>query len=81
MRELQKYLSIKSRLYLATRTLVKSWFCLLLVYEQDKVARLGAKVTMKGLGRGKKRLQHNIVDLFPDISTVSDRQGLRGEWT
>ena len=41
--------------------------------EQDKVARLGAKVAMKGLGRGKKRLQHNIVDLFPDIPTVPDR--------
>ena len=41
--------------------------------EQDKVARLGAKVTMKGLGRGKKRLQYNIVDLFPDIPMVPDK--------
>ena len=27
------------------------------------------KVAIKGLGRGKKRLQHNIVDLSPEIST------------
>ena len=52
VRELQKYLSI----WQARRTLVKSWLCLLLVCEQDKVARLSAKVAMKGLGRGKKRL-------------------------
>ena len=59
MRELQKYLSID--------------FCLLLGCEQDEVARLCAKVAMKGHGRGKKRLQHNIVDLFPDIPTVPNR--------
>ena len=59
MRELQKYLGTD--------------FCLLLGCKQDKVARLCAKVAMKGLGRGKKRLQHNIVDLFPDIPTVPNR--------
>ena len=62
----------------ARRTLFKLWLCPLLVYQQDKVATskgsvLHAKVAMKGLGRGKKRLQHNIVDLFPDIPTVPDR--------
>ena len=31
------------------------------------MARLCAKVAIKGLGRGKKRLQHKIVDLFLDI--------------
>ena len=54
-------------------SLVNSWLFLLLVCEQDKVARVGAKITMKKLGRGKKRLQHNIVDLFPDIPTIADR--------
>ena len=29
---------------------------------------------MKGLGGETKRLQHNIVDLFPDLPTVPDRQ-------
>ena len=60
-------------LWQARLTLVNSWLCLLLVCEQDIVAKLGDKVAMKGLGRGKKRLQHNIVDLFSDISTVPDR--------
>ena len=36
------------------------------------MAKLGVIVAMKGLVRGKKRLQHNIVDLFPDISTETD---------
>ena len=81
VRELQKYLSIESSLWEARRTLVNPWLCLLLVCEQDKVARLGAKVAMKGLGRGKKCLQHSIVDLFPDIPTVPDRWSLHGEWT
>ena len=36
------------------------------------MARLGAKVMMKALGRGRKLPQHNIVDLFPDIPTVPD---------
>ena len=44
-----------------------------LVREQDKVARLIAKIAMKGLGRGKKLLQRNIFDLFPDIPTTPDR--------
>ena len=73
MRELQKYLSTESSLRQARHTLVNSWVCLLLECERDKVAMLGAKVAMKGLGREKKRLQHNIVDLFPDIPTVPDR--------
>ena len=81
MRKLQKYLSIEYSLWQARRTLVNSWLCLLLVCEQDRVAKLGAVVAMKGLVRGKKRLQHNIVDLFPNISTVLDRWSLHGEWT
>ena len=36
------------------------------------MAKLGVIVAMKGLVRGKKRLQHNIVDLFPNISTETD---------
>ena len=36
---------------------------------------------MKGLGGEKKRLQHNIVDFFPDIPNVPDRWSLHGEWT
>ena len=44
VRELQKYLNIEFSLWQARRTLVNSWICLLLVCEQDKVARLGAKV-------------------------------------
>ena len=60
-------------LWQARLTLVNSWLCLLLVCEQDIVAKLGDKVAMKGLGRVKKRLQHNIFDLFPDIPTVPDR--------
>ena len=52
----------------ARRTLVKSWLCPILVCEQDKVDSwkglvLHSKVAMKGLVIGKKRLQHNIVDL------------------
>ena len=52
--------------------LVKLWLCLLLVYEQDKAASqkdsvLRTKVSMKGLGRGKKPLQRNIADLSPGI--------------
>ena len=42
---------------------------------------LHSKVAVKGLGREKKRLQQNIVDLFPDIRTIPGRWGLRGEWT
>ena len=65
--------TLKSR-----RTLVKSWLCLLLLCELDKVASkkgsvLHSNVPMKGLGRRKKPLQQNIVDLFPDIPTVPDR--------
>ena len=45
------------------------------------MARFGAKVVMKGLGIGKERLQHNIVDLFLDIPTVPDRSSLHSEWT
>ena len=81
VRELQKYLNIEFSLWRARRTLVNSWICLLLVCEQDKVARLGAKVAMKRLGRGKKRLQRNIVDLSPDIPTLPNRWSLHGEWT
>ena len=73
VRELQKNLSTESSLWQARCTIVNSWLCLLLVCEQDKVARLGAKVAMKGLGKGKKRLQYNIVDLFSAIATVPDR--------
>ena len=73
MREFQKFLSIDSSFWQARRTLVNSWLYLLLECEQDKVARLGAKVVMKTLGRGRKLPQHNIVDLFPDIPTVPDR--------
>ena len=62
-------------------TLINSWLCLLLVCEQDKVATLGAKVAMKGLGTGKKCPQYNIVDLFPYIPTVLDRWSLHGDWT
>ena len=32
-----------------------------------------SKVAMKGPGVGKKRLQHNIVHLFPVISADPDR--------
>ena len=35
---------------------------------------------MKELGRGKKRLQHNIVDLYPGLPTP-DRWSLQGGWT
>ena len=73
MRKLQKYLSIESSLWQTRRTLSNSWVYLRLVCEQDKVARLVAKVAMKGLGRGKKLLQRNIVDLLPDIPTIPDR--------
>lgn len=31
-----------------------------------------SKVSIKGLGGGKKRLPHNIVDLVPDILTNPD---------
>ena len=30
---------------------------------------LHSKIAMEGLARGKKRLQHNIVDLFPGTPT------------
>ena len=55
----------------------KSWLCPLLVCEQDKVGSkkgsvLPSKVGIKGLGGGKKRLQHNIVDLFLDSPTDED---------
>ena len=33
----------------------------------DQQEDLNTKVAMKGIGRGKKSLQHNIVDLFPGI--------------
>ena len=36
---------------------------------------------MKGLGIGNKRLQHNIVDLFPGSPTDPDRWSLHGECT
>ena len=36
---------------------------------------------MKGLGKEKKRLQHNIVDLLLVIPTDPDRWSLHGEWT
>ena len=81
VRELQKYLNIESSHWKVKCSLVNSWLCLLLVCEQDKVARVGAKITMKKLGRGKKRLQHNIVDLFPDIPTIADRWSIHSEWT
>ena len=86
MRELQKYLGIKSNLWQVRRTLVNSWFFPLLMCEQDKVTSytgsvLHSKVAMKGLGRRKKRHQYNIVDLFPDIPTVPDKGSLHGEWT
>ena len=86
VRELQKYLGIKSNLWQVRRTLVNSWFFPLLMCEQDKVTSytgsvLHSKVAMKGLGRRKKRHQYNIVDLFPDIPTVPDKGSLHGEWT
>ena len=71
MGELQKYLSIESSLWQARRTLVNSWLCLLLVLEQDKVARLGAKVTMKVIGQRKQT--SSAQQLFPDIPTVPDK--------
>ena len=81
VRKLPKYLSIESSLWQARRSLVISCLCLLLVCDQDKVVKLGAKAAMKGLGREKKCLHHNTVDLFLDISTVPDRWSLHGEWT
>ena len=33
------------------------------------------------LGLEKKRLQHNIVDVFPGIPTDPDKWSLHGEWT
>ena len=42
---------------------------------------LHSKVAMKGLGRGMKRLQHNIVDLFPGTPSNLDRWSLHDEWT
>ena len=81
VRELQKYLRTESSVWQARRTLVNSWLCLHLIWEQNKVARLCTKVAMKGFGRGKNILQHNIVDLFPDISTAPVRWSLHGEWT
>ena len=30
------------------------------------------EVSMKELGRGNKRLQHNIVDLYPGLPTQTD---------
>ena len=52
----------------------KSWLCPRLACEQNKAASqkgsvLHTKVAIEGLGRGKKRLQHNIVDLCPGIPT------------
>ena len=35
---------------------------------------------MTGIGIGQKRLQHNIVDLFPVSPTNPDRWSLHGEW-
>ena len=70
----------KRKIYVlkAIHTLAKSWLCPLLVSEQDKATRkkgsvLHSKVATKGLGRRKKHLQHNIVNLISDIPTVSDR--------
>ena len=50
------------------------------MHEQDKAAGqknsvLHTKVVMQGLGRGKKRLQHNIVDMSYGIPTL-DRRNL-----
>ena len=36
---------------------------------------------MKELGSGKKRPQHSIGDLFPDVPTDKDRLSLHGKWT
>ena len=36
---------------------------------------------MKELGSGKKRPQHSIGDLFPDVPTDTDRLSLPGKWT
>ena len=64
----------------ARRTLPKTWLCPLVVCEQDKVASwcLGlvfhSEVAMKGLGGEKKRIEHNILDLFPDIPTIQKNE-------
>ena len=42
---------------------------------------LHSKVAMKGLGMAKKRLQHNIVDLFSGSPADPDRWSLDSEWT
>ena len=54
------------------------------MHEQDKAASqkssvLHTKVVMQGLGREKKRLQHNNVDLSYGIPTP-DRRNLHGGW-
>ena len=36
---------------------------------------------MKGLDRGKKCLQHNIVDLFHGNPNETDRRSFQGQWT
>ena len=57
--------------------LVKSSLCPLLVCEHDKAtiwkgSVLDTNVSMKGLGKGKKRLQHNIVDLHLEFQPQTD---------
>ena len=42
---------------------------------------LYSKLVLKGVGREKNCLQHNITDLFSDIPTVPDRWSLHDEWT
>ena len=47
VRDLQNYVSIEFSFWQSRCTLVDSWLCLLLLCEQDKLTRLGAKVVMK----------------------------------
>ena len=63
----------------ARHTLVNSQLFPLLVREQDRVASqkglvVHSKVaSSEVLGLEKKRLQHNIVDVFPGIPTDPDK--------
>ena len=55
--------------------LVTSWLCPLLLCEQDKAAsymdsEIHTEVAMKGLGRGKKRLQDIIVEFQPQTDEM-----------
>ena len=64
--------------------LVTLWLCPLPVCEPDKPTSqkdslLHNKAGMKGLGRRKKRLQYNIVDLSPEIPN-QDKWTLHGGW-